>query len=80
MPRIAESFDAEKEEEEERQRAEIESSIEEAKWNMYAKRWDKAEDHLQNAISSAITLRDKKKIDELLSLLAKCEKNESVEV
>lgn len=61
-------------------RQQLDRQIEEAKWNMYAEKWDLAEKLLQRARDTAISLRDKAKIDEILALLVKCKNKEKVQV
>ena len=61
-------------------RQEMEKTIEEAKWNMYAEEWGLAENQLQSAKDRAVSLRDKDKIDEILGLLIKCKSREKVEL
>ncbi|MGD0978601.1 MAG: hypothetical protein ABR962_05600 [Candidatus Bathyarchaeia archaeon] len=58
----------------------LERSIEEAKWDMYAERWDLAEKQLQEARETAVRLRNKDKIDVILELLGKCKAKEKVEL
>jgi vacuolar-type H+-ATPase subunit H len=58
----------------------MERTIEEAKWNMYAEKWDLAEKQLQEARDEAVSLRDKSKIDEILELLVKCKNEQKVEL
>jgi vacuolar-type H+-ATPase subunit H len=58
----------------------MERTIEEAKWNMYAEKWDLAEKQLQEARDEAVSLRDKGKIDEILELLVKCKNEQKVEL
>ena len=62
------------------QRQEMERTIEEAKWNMYAEKWDLAEKQLVRVRDTAVSLRDKSKIDEILGLLEKCSKLEKVKL
>ena len=62
------------------QRQEIAYQLEEAKWNMYAEKWELAERYIQRARDIAISLRDKAKIDEALTLLQKCQNREKVEL
>jgi len=78
MSRIAvsEKIDIEREE----KRRTKEGLIEEAKWNMYAERWDLAEGQLQGARDIAVYLRDKQEIGVILELLKKCESHEKVEL
>jgi hypothetical protein len=74
----------EEEEEETAQKKEkqqgLERAIEEAKWDMYAERWDLAEKQLQEARETAIRLRNKDKIDAILELFRKCTAKEKVEL
>jgi len=58
----------------------MERTIEEAKWNMYAEKWDLAEKQLQGARDKAVSLRDKDKIDEILELFVKCKNEQKVEL
>jgi len=62
------------------QRQEMERTIEEAKWNMHAEKWDLAEKQLVRARDTAVSLRDKSKIDEILGLLKKCKEHQKVEL
>lgn len=78
MSRLAEEEGKARKKNEPRQ--EMEKTIEEAKWNMYAQEWDLAENQLQSAKDRAVSLRDKDKIDEILGLLIKCKKREKVEL
>jgi len=56
------------------------SLIESARWNMYAERWYTAKDELEEARSLCVSLRDKYRIDEILTLLAECENKEKPEI
>ena len=61
-------------------RVELEVFVRDAKWNMYAERWEKAKSELERANELAVFLRDKTKIDEILTLLKKCQSEEKVEL
>jgi hypothetical protein len=78
MSRIAVSEDIDIEKKEKQR--EKERLIEEAKWNMFAERWDLAERQLQGARGIAVDLRDKKEIGVILELLKKCEAHQKVEL
>ena len=58
----------------------VESLVESAKWNMYAELWKTAQDKLEEARTLAVYVKDKHIIDEILSLLAKCEEKEKPEI
>ena len=58
----------------------LKSLVESAKWNMYAELWKTAQDQLEEARIRAVAARDKRIIDEILMLLAKCEDKEKPEV
>ena len=58
----------------------LKSLVESAKWNMYAELWKTAQDQLEEARIRAVAARDKRIIDEILILLAKCEDKEKPEV
>lgn len=64
----------------EEERRKLAHLIEEAKWNMYAEKWELAEKHLEDANDRAVSLRDKKKIEEILALLVKCRNKEKAEL
>ena len=76
MSRMGISVNSEEKEKQE----EMERTIEEAKWNMYAEKWDLAEKQLQGVRDTAVYLRDKDKIDAILELLKKCKAHEKVEL
>jgi hypothetical protein len=59
---------------------EVKSLIESAKWNMYAELWETAQNELEEARARAVFLRDKSIVDEILTLLAKCEDKEKPEI
>jgi hypothetical protein len=81
MSSISEIEAKEKEAKREKEtRQEMERTIEDAKWNMYAEKWDSAEKQLQGARDKAVSLRDKDKIDEILALFEKCKNEQKVEL
>ena len=58
----------------------VKSLVESAKWNMYAELWKTAQDQLEEARILAVSVKDKHIIDEILTLLAKCEEKEKPEI
>ncbi len=58
----------------------VKSLITSAKWNMYAELWKMAQNELEEARARAVSLRDRSIIDEILTLLAKCEDKEKPEL
>lgn len=58
----------------------VKSLVETAKWNMYAELWKTAQNKLEEARTLAVTVKDKHIIDEILTLLAKCEDKEKPEI
>jgi hypothetical protein len=58
----------------------VKSLVESAKWNMYAELWKTAQNELEEARIRAVSVKDKHLIDEILTLLAKCEDKEKPEI
>jgi hypothetical protein len=54
----------------------IDSLIESATWNMYAERFGTAQQELEQARIEAINIRDKARIDKILTYLAMCDRRE----
>jgi hypothetical protein len=77
---MAKSYYDEVDSEKEENKQKMEELIEDAKWQIYAEMWQPAENSLNEALKNAVNLRDKTKIDEILSLLEKCRRKEKVEL
>jgi hypothetical protein len=58
----------------------IDALVEEAKWNMYGEEWETALNKLQNAKVSAIAIKDKDRIDNILELMHKARNRQKVEI
>jgi hypothetical protein len=62
----------------EQQKKDIDNLIENAKWSMYGEEWANAKGTLMSAKRTAISVKDKGRIDIILDLLQKAETHEKV--